>query len=466
MTFRPFQPFPPILPLMFRTIDRYVLRELLLPFGLSLAVLTFILVIPPILRDAEDLIVKGIAWTTFLHVLVLLLPQALSLTIPMSVLLGILIGFGRLSGDREFVAMQACGVSPFRLIRPVALFAVLATLATAHQIIVALPEANQTFREITFNVVANRAESNVKPRVFYREFPNRTIYARDVVAGGWREVFLADTSQPGQTTVYFAKEGRLRVDREKKLVALELTAGTWHTTSVTKPDEYEGGNYDSTIIHLDPATVFPSIAPSKTEREMSIAELKASIVAGHARGDPSLSQQYMIQQKFSIPAASLVLALIGLALGISHRKDGRFSSFVLGFGVIFAYYIVLWTVRAGALTGQLPAGPAAWIPNAIFGVAGVALLFWRAGSPDQRIRISLPSVPAGIEEGRARRFGSRTIASPGSPGSPARACWTCTFRVNTCESSSWACSRCSASSISRRSWIWPTSCSAERRPAP
>ena len=101
----------------------------------------------------------------------------------MSVLLGILIGFGRLSADREFVAMQACGVSPFRLIRPVAFVAVVATAATAHQIIVALPDANQTFREITFNVIANRAESNVKPRVFYGEFPNRTIYARDVVAG-------------------------------------------------------------------------------------------------------------------------------------------------------------------------------------------------------------------------------------------------------------------------------------------
>jgi len=376
---------------MFRIIDRYVIRELLLPFALSLAVLTFILVIPPILRDAEELIVKGIAWTTFLHVLVLLLPQALALTIPMSVLLGILIGFGRLSGDREFVAMQACGVSPFRLIRPVAFVAVLATLATAHQIIVALPEANQTFREITFNVVANRAESNVKPRVFYGEFPNRTIYARDVVPGGWREVFLADTSQPGETTVYFAKEGRLRVDRDKRLVALELTRGTWHTTSVTRPDVYEGGDYDSTIIHLDPNTVFPSLAPAKTEREMSIAELKASIAAGVALNDPGHSQRYMIQQKFSIPAAALVLAIIGLALGVSHRKDGRFASFVLGFGVIFSYYVVLWTVRAAAISGRLPAGPAAWIPNAIFGVAGVALLFWRAGSPDQPIRISIPA---------------------------------------------------------------------------
>ena len=93
----------------------------------------------------------------FVHVLVLLLPSSLSLTIPMSVLLGILIGFGRLSADREFVALQACGVSPFRLLRPVAFVALVATAAAAHQIIVALPDANQTFREITFNVIASRA---------------------------------------------------------------------------------------------------------------------------------------------------------------------------------------------------------------------------------------------------------------------------------------------------------------------
>lgn len=376
---------------MFRVLDRYVIRELLLPMGLSLVLLTFILVIPPILRDAEELIVKGIAWSTFLHVLVLLLPQALSLTIPMSVLLGILIGFGRLSADREFVALQACGVSPFRLVRPVAFVAAVATAATAHQIIVALPDANQTFREITFNVIANRAESNVKPRVFYDEFPNRTIYARDVMPGGWRDVFLADTSQPNQTTVYFAKEGRLLVDRAKESVALELTSGTRHTTSTAKPDEYEGADYKSVLIHLDPNTVFPNIKPTKTPTEMSIAELKASIAAGAANRDPGNVQRFSIQQKFAIPAACLVLAVIGLALGVSNRKDGRFSSFVLGFGVIFAYYVVLWTVRAAAFTGRIPAGLGPWIPNVIFGAAGVALLFWRARSADQPIYISVPA---------------------------------------------------------------------------
>ncbi len=376
---------------MFRTVDRYVIRELLLPMGLSLILLTFVVTIPTILRYAEPLIVKGIAWSTFLHALVLLLPSSLSLTIPMSVLLGILIGFGRLSADREFVALQACGVSPFRLIRPIAFVALVATAATAHQIIVALPDANRTFVEITFNVIASRAESNVKPRVFYSEFPNRTIYARDVVPGGWRDVFLADTSQPNQTTVYFAKAGGLLVDREKQSVSLELTGGTRHTTSTAKPDEYEGADYERVLIQLDPNTVFPNIKPSKTSREMSIAELKASIAAGAATHDPGYVQRYEIQQKFAIPVACIVLALIGLGLGASNRKDGRFASFVLGFGVIFLYYVVLWTVRAAAFTGQIPAGLGAWVPNLIFGAAGVALLLWRARSADQPIRISIPA---------------------------------------------------------------------------
>jgi lipopolysaccharide export system permease protein len=394
---------------MFRTIDRYVIRQILPPLGLSLLLLTFILIVPPILREAEELIVKGIGWTTFLHALVLLLPQALSLTIPMSVLLGILIAFGRLSADREFVAMQACGVSPFRLIRPVAVVAVCGALATAHQIIVALPDANQTFREIVFNVVANSAESSVKPRVFFTEFPNRTIYARDVVPGAWKEVLLADTSQPGQTTVYFAKEGRLLVDRANQTVALQLVDGTRHTTSATKPDEYEGAEYESVLIHLDPNTVFPNVKPSKTATEMTIAELRTAVQTLGRQGDPANPQRYMIQTKFAIPAAALVLGLIGLALGVSNRKDGRFASFVLGFGVIFAYYIVLWTFRALGTTGRFPAGLAAWIPNLVFGCAGISLFFWRALSADQPIRISLPA------------FWRRFERAPSSSPSPTRA---------------------------------------------
>ena len=191
--------------------------------------------------------------------------------------------------------------------------------------------------------------------------------------------------------MYFAKEGRLLVDREKQSVAVELTSGTRHTTSTATPDEYEGADYERVLIHLDPNAVFPNIKPTKTPREMNIAELEASIAAGMAIHDPGYVQRYEIQQKFAIPVACIVLALIGLGLGVSNRKDGRFASFVLGFAVIFAYYVVLWTVRAAAYAGRIPSGLGPWIPNLVFGAAGVGLLLWRARSADQPIRISIPA---------------------------------------------------------------------------
>ncbi len=79
---------------------------------------TFILIIPYLIKIAEDLIAKGVSSVVIVQLMVMLLPQALALTIPMSLLLGLLVAFGRLSADREFVAMQACGVSLMRLLRP------------------------------------------------------------------------------------------------------------------------------------------------------------------------------------------------------------------------------------------------------------------------------------------------------------------------------------------------------------
>src|SRR5256885_11683947 len=133
---RPRRACCPSYPLMFRILDRYVLREVLLPFFLWLLVITFILEMPPILDQGEKLIEKGVEWSIIVRVLATLLPQALGVTIPISLLLGILIGLGRLSADREFVALQACGVSIFRILRPVALLAVLACGATGYVMIV------------------------------------------------------------------------------------------------------------------------------------------------------------------------------------------------------------------------------------------------------------------------------------------------------------------------------------------
>ena len=108
---------------MLKTIDRYVIREVVPPFLLALLIFTFILELPPVMEQLEKLVAKGVPWQTAGYIILLLSPQALGLTIPMALLVGLLIGLGRLSADRESVALLACGVSPYRLLRPVLVLA-------------------------------------------------------------------------------------------------------------------------------------------------------------------------------------------------------------------------------------------------------------------------------------------------------------------------------------------------------
>jgi LPS export ABC transporter permease LptG/LPS export ABC transporter permease LptF len=404
---------------LLKILDRYLVREILPPLLIALVGLTFALMMPPILKDGEQLVAKGVAWTTILRALWTLTPSALCVTIPMALLFGILFGLGRLSADREFVALQACGISLFRVFRPIVLVAVLCCAATAYETIVAVPAANQTYREITFSVIASWADSDIKPRVFFQGFPNRVIYVRDVQpgGGGWRDVFLADDTQPDQTTVYFADRGRLVVDREKKKVELVLEKATRHTTFPSRPEDYDVSSYDTLSINMDADTVFPKAGgPLKGDNEKTIAELRAAADENVKRGAPDYVQRYTIQQKFSLPAACLVLALIGLPLGVSNRKDGKLGSFALGSGVIFVYYILLYSSRAMALGGRLQPTLAPWLANIVLFAAGVALVFWRARAADRPIRIDIPAFwrrrqqpPASISAPAWRRKGARRV---------------------------------------------------------
>ena len=181
-----------------RIIDRYMIREIIPPFLIALLVFTFILIIPFIIELAEQMIAKGVPGGTILQLTVTLLPQALALTIPMALLIGLLVGLGRLSADREFVVMMACGISPYRLLQPILVFAVVCWGLTSWVMFKAMPDGNQAYREISTEIAMNRAEGEVRPRVFFEDFPNVVLYVSEVPPNGqgWLGVLAADTSNP------------------------------------------------------------------------------------------------------------------------------------------------------------------------------------------------------------------------------------------------------------------------------
>ncbi len=375
-----------------RIIDRYVIREIIPPFLLALLVFTFVLIIPFIIDLAEDMIAKGVPAGTILQLAVTLLPQALALTIPMALLIGLLVGLGRLSSDREFVVMMACGISPYRLLQPILVFAVLCWGLTSWVMLEAMPDGNQAFREISTEIAMNRAEGEVRPRVFFEDFPNVVLYVREIPNNGqgWQGVLAADTSNPSSPVIYLARSGRMVVDRQARTIQMVLDQGTRHSTKLEDPSAYEVLRFDQQIVSLDPESVFPRTGPARGERELRVEELAVRAAELQAQNISPHNPIMEIHRKFSIPVACFVFALLGLALGASNRKDGKLAAFVIGIAVIFVYYIIMFT--AGSLTKGfwVPAWLSMWLPNIALGALGVFLLVSRARSADQPIRVSLP----------------------------------------------------------------------------
>ena len=391
-------------------ISRYIVREVVLPFCLALLLFTFLMLLPPIMNQGEELIRIGVGGRQVAEMLVLLIPQSLAVTIPMALLLGVLMGLGRMSGDREAVAMQACGISRFRILTPLLVLGAAAAAINCHLLVSVVPDANQRFREILLRVQANRAEGEVKPRVFYvGDFPDTVLYVQEVsnAGEGWSDVFLADVQRPGQPDVYLAERGRVAVDRDRQTVAIVLENGERHRVDPDAPDEYEVHAFEELRIQLDTEALFPAGGPDRGLREMTLLELGEQAAAMRAAGVSPHAPIMEAHKKFSIPVACFVFVLLGVGFGVSSRRDGRVASFALGIAVIFAYYVLMYQAEALAKGQQVPPQLAMWLPNILLGAAGAVVLLRRARSIERGeslpwLRRAQPARPAVVDvAGRA-----------------------------------------------------------------
>ncbi len=365
---------------MFRTLDRYLIRETLAPFALTFLILTFVLQIPTIMEVAEQLLAKGVDLATIGRILLTLLPMSVALTIPVSLLVGLLMALGRLSSDREAVAMQACGISLFRMCRPVLVLALLGAGATAWVMIEALPRGNRTYRDIIYSIIQAKAESDIRPRVFFDDFPNLVLFVRDVPpeTRGWQQVFLADSRNPSEPQLLTAAQGHFVLEPEARRVDLVLEDGIVHRTRADNPQQYELQQFQSLTVQLDPEAVFPRQGLTPGDNELTIPQLRTKAREMREQGLSPHNPIMAIQRKYSIPVACFVFALLALGLGVNHRKDGKSASFVIAIAVVLTYYFVMYMSEALAKGQQLPAVLAMWVPNLVLGTAGVALLFFKA----------------------------------------------------------------------------------------
>jgi len=362
-----------------RIINRYILREILVPFGLGLAVFTLIFVIARILKLVEMVVNRGVPLLEVLKLFSYILPAFLEVTVPMALLLAIIVAFGRLSSDSEIVALKTSGVSLYQLMRPVALFAVVVYLVALALSMYARPWGNSLMRNGLYEIAKTRASAGIKAKVFTDDFSGLVIYVDRIEPPGntLRGVLISDTRDPTQRNTVFAEVGLLVPNEALHVLDLRLLGGSIHAF-YPKDRSYHRTEFSIYDITLDLNTALARLQPrEKDSSEMTIPELRAAMLAKRAAGQAAYGESVELQRKFSIPFACLAFAALAVPIGIRPSRSARSRGFTVSLTIIFAYYVMLSMGESLGERGVLPAAVALWIPNIL--LSGLAFaLFARA----------------------------------------------------------------------------------------
>jgi len=358
-----------------RILTRYILHEVTAHAAIGAAVFTFVLFTRDLGHILELVVRASAPLPSVAEIFFYTLPLAFTYTIPMSVLVGILIGLSRLAADSEITAMRASGMGVWNFLRVLSIFVVAAwLLALANGLYIA-PRSQAALAHLEDRLKGSQVSFEVQPRVFYEGFPKYVLYVQDVKsaegAAIWKDVFMADITDAGNPKITLAKEG-IVVSEGKDRLHLHLIDGSAHETDPKDPNHYQISTFQQTDIPID----LPS-SENKADQSFPAALMDTGALrAKAAHSDPVSARWYLIEfhRRFALPTACIVLALVGIPLGLSSKKSGKSGGFVLTILLVFAYYVVSLIGVSLARQGQVSPWFGAWMADFAFLALGLFLL--------------------------------------------------------------------------------------------
>ena len=391
-----------------RILTRYILKEIGSHAIIGVALFTFIIFMRDMGRLLELIVRNSAPLPSVAEIFLFTLPATFTITIPMGVLVGILVGLSRMAADSEVTAIRSSGMGVGMFIRAVSIFAVGAWLLGMLNSVYLAPQSAIALDHLQERLRSSQASFEIEPRVFYEEFKDIVLYVQDAIPSKgqalWRGVFLADISDPSSPKITLAKRGALLSDAPNKL-RFHLEDGTQQEAVPKVQDQYSITTFENTEI--------PIAIPSDENRPhdlLPVAELGLqSLLRNAARerkaaesvriSDPGLYNYSLVkaryyeiefQRRFALPAACLVLAMVGIPLGLSARKGGKSTGFVLTILLVVVYYFFSMIGVQMARQGRMSPWLGSWWGNIFFFLCGLFLL-WRV----DRMPIEIANLTAG-----------------------------------------------------------------------
>tara|TARA_Y100001968_G_scaffold170372_1_gene155899 strand:- start:1514 stop:2701 length:1188 start_codon:yes stop_codon:yes gene_type:complete len=366
-------------------LDRWLLFELLPPLFFSIAAFTVVSLSVGVIFDLVRQIVEiGLPFSIAIKILLLKLPSFIVISFPMAMLLSTLLAYGSLNERSEIKALKSIGIPIYRIILPGILLSIFMSFMTFifnnnivpisnknAEIVLANSLGRSFASETGEDIIFSKKGEILDPYSTYRKRGvTHLFYAWKFVDGKMLDVTVIDFSKLGFTQMLKAKKGSWNNEKNN----WEFFDGDILTLS---PD---GSNTRTKFLSfLYPlGTELTNIAQlPKDSNDMNIGEANTAMKLYQSSGNikEARRMKVRIQEKFTLPIACSVFALIGCSFGaMQNNGGGRSKSFGLSIILILVYYILSFSFSSLGIKGIINPFLAAWTPVFLSILGGCFLL--------------------------------------------------------------------------------------------
>jgi lipopolysaccharide export system permease protein len=350
----------------------YLATEMLAPFFASFLIMNCVFFLVKLIPFLNFVLELKIDFSDFIRLFAYLFPNIFLYSIPMAAMMGVTIGFARLSSDSEILALKASGISMYNILPPVIIVTAIISLFTAYFSMKLIPLSEIAMKQLTYQLLKEKVNKGIKPHVFTEALGDVVVYVGDIEkeTGNWTDVWVSDMRGVSNPIITMASTGHMESNIEDMNVTIVLQHGSLH-----KPDKE-----DVQIVEFDQYKINIPLRPpnSKATRVKKRTVLSMSELLEESKNEDlpiKVRKRLLIEfhKRMVLPAGCLLISLIGLPLGLQARPGKKAIGIQAGLGIFILYYIFFTIGKSLAEDADVPIGLTMWTPNFLFFCLAV---FW------------------------------------------------------------------------------------------
>ena len=377
---------------MLSLLHRHILKEILVATGLAMGLFIFVLLVGNALRDVAELVVAGkLDFWVFIKVLGLFIPYVASFALPLGMLTGTLIAFGRLSSQREITAMKSAGLSLYQIATPVFLIAFAGMAAAVLINLHYAPQSRVERKALMAEALTDNPVGFIEERRFIYDFPGYVIYMGGREGSVMKDFWIWELDDQKRVKLFLrSAEGILGYDKVNKDLILSLKDGTAEQRDSENPEAFSDNMPDSLFfgelpiaLPLDQLLGDDEQTRKLRNKEMTFAqlmnlrqgELDKETAAGKSMSEARLSLQVHIQKNFALAFSVFSLAVFGVPLAIQVGRKETYANLGIALVIAMTYYFLIIMVSWLEDIPSLRPDLLIWLPNLIFQGVGFWMIY-------------------------------------------------------------------------------------------